>query len=622
MKKNISRNTALKIALIFLVFSLIWIFLTDNLVFLFYKEPAEITNYQSIKGALFVIITTLLIYYLIRKEIKAKNNMIVFLNRSEHWYNLTLSNIPGVDVLIFDKDARIILAHGKELAKHGIDLAGMQNIHVDDVHISQPTYDFFVPKLNKVLSGNKVEAEYTFKQDTYFMKGIALENDKNEVFAGLIVIINITPQHNLAEYLKKQKNEYEALYQDYYQQNKELMHTNKKLDGIIHELEEAKKKAEESDKLKSSFLANMSHEIRTPLNGIMGFPQLIANNQLSHSEIKDYGKHILHNSEQLLNIIEDVLLMSSLETEQYHFNPSEYDVTDIFNDAISLASKKILKSKKSLELEHHLDPGIKNMIINTDKNALLKVSEKIIDNAVKYSPDSAVVNLKMYLNESGLFCLSVHDQGSGIPKNKQTNVFERFFQLHASLEHPDSGNGLGLSIADALVKGLNGEIRIKSEENEGSEFVIMLPGNKLRSISDKPKTEHKASDDVKKGNKILIVEDLEDNCILLKAYLRRYNVQVLHAPNAREAREIMKQHPDVDLIMMDIRLPDENGLDLTSELKEQYPDIPIIAQTAYSDTQDEYFSAQAGCNDYLAKPIMKQVFLNTISEFIDLKPVT
>jgi CheY-like chemotaxis protein len=118
------------------------------------------------------------------------------------------------------------------------------------------------------------------------------------------------------------------------------------------------------------------------------------------------------------------------------------------------------------------------------------------------------------------------------------------------------------------------------------------------------------------------VEDLEDNCILLKAYLRRYNVQVLHAPNAREAREIMKQHPDVDLIMMDIRLPDENGLDLTSELKEQYPDIPIIAQTAYSDTQDEYFSAQAGCNDYLAKPIMKQVFLNTISEFIDLKPVT
>jgi signal transduction histidine kinase/CheY-like chemotaxis protein len=621
MKKILTRNTALKIALIFFVFSIIWIFLTDSLVFWFYKHPGEITNYQTFKGSLYVMFTTLLIYFLIKREIRAKNRMIAFLNKSEHWYNLMLSNIPGVDVLIFDTDAKIILAHGNELAKHGIDLAGMQNRHVDDVPISPPTYDFFVPKLKEVLAGKKVEADYTFKQDNYHIKGLGLENEEREIFAGLIVIINITSQYNLTEHLKRQKKKYEDLYRDYYQQNQELVMTNKKLDGTISELEKAKKKAEESDKLKSSFLANMSHEIRTPLNGIMGFSQLITNNQISKSEINMYGKYIHQNADQLLNVIEDVLLMSSLETEQFHFNLSTYEIKGIFNDIISMASNKLLKSNKNIKLDHHFASELTNYNIYTDKSAFQKACEKIIDNAIKYTPENSVVHIKLYCDENGTLCFSVRDQGEGIPQDKHEKVFERFYQLHTSLVHPDSGNGLGLSIAKALVTGLNGNICLKSEENKGNEFIIRLSCECLELVKEKKGTKISASDQGKKGNKILIVEDLEDNCILLKAYLRRYNVQVLHALTAQEAREIMKQDPGVDLILMDIRLPDENGLDLTSQLKKQYPDIPIIAQTAYSDTQDEYFAEQAGCNDYLAKPVMKQVFLKTISEYIDLKPV-
>ncbi|MGM0650392.1 MAG: hybrid sensor histidine kinase/response regulator, partial [Bacteroidota bacterium] len=605
MRKVLTRNTALKIALIFFVFSIIWIFLTDNLVLWLYQDPSAITNYQMFKGSLFVLITTILIYFLISKEIKAKNKMIAFLNKSEHWYNLMLSNIPGVDVLIFDTNARVILAQGKELARHGIDVSMIQNRHMDDVPVSQPTYDFFMPKLNDVLSGKKVEAKYTFKQDTYQVKGLALKDEADRVFAGLIVIINVTSQHNLTNRLKNQKEEYEKLSQKYYNKNQELLSANR-------ELKKAKEKAEESDKLKSSFLANMSHEIRTPLNGIMGFSQLIANNKINKDELKSYAGYLVQNSEQLLNVIEDVLLMSSLETGQYHFNYSECKISNVFDEIITIANKKMSEAKKKITLRTDFDRGLNDQVIDLDKQAFLKACEKIIDNAVKYAPGNSGIDIKLYQQDSDMLCLMVNDEGPGIPKEKQHLVFERFYQLNATLSRPDTGNGLGLPIAKALINGLSGEIQINSEEGRGAEFSVLIPVTISHSVSDKTDSkrdlQRKSS-----GNKILIVEDMKDNCILLEAYLRKYDVQVLHAINADEARQIIKKHPDIDLIMMDIRLPDGSGIDLAREFREENIDIPIIAQTAYADSQDELFVRQAGCDDYLAKPILKQDFLHKVS---------
>jgi len=617
MTHRITKNTAFKVAAVFFIFAALWIFLSDYLVAVIFKNPDTITSYQTIKGILFVLVTTLLIYYLVHREIRRKNQMIKFLNKSEHWYNLMLSNIPRVDVLMFDPDARVILAQGKELARYGINLDSVQGYQVSEVPLTRQTQDFFQPRLKKVLGGERISDLYKFEGETYQVRGVPLKNEKHQVFAGLIVIINVSEEHRLIEDLRFRKKEYEKLYHDFYEQNEVLKDKNYQLDLLNRRLEQAKEEAEESDRLKSSFLANMSHEIRTPLNGLIGFSQILSEERLSHQEIKQYADMLNRNATQLLKIIEDLLTISSLETKQYKFEYEDCSPLRVFKRIVSLVSNKILDSGKNLQIEDTFDESLKDLVVRCDKPAFLKAANSVVDNAIKYSPFDATISIEMF-RENGVFCLSVADQGPGIPAGKKDEIFKRFTQLYRSLNSPDSGNGLGLTIALAIMKEMKGNVTVESNPGEYSIFKLCLP-LKTQDTDQKTTTMQNTVSNQKGKYKILIVEDIKDNFILLKAYLKEFNVELLNASSGQQALDLITKHDDLDVIMMDIRLPDYDGMKLTREIRAMNYQGPIIAQTAYANTEDEHKCINAGCNEYIAKPILKKDFLNKLSQFIELK---
>ncbi|MFO7880545.1 MAG: response regulator [Bacteroidota bacterium] len=621
LRNQISRNSALKIAIVFFAFSALWIFLSDKLLIWLFSDASEITGYQTAKGIFFVLITTLLIYSLVYKEIRRKNQVIRFLNESERWYNLMFSNIPKIDVLMFDPDEHIILAQGKEMAKHGVDLSAIQGRQVNDIRLAESVYDYFYPVLKKVLAGHTLESTYRYRKDMYRVRGVPLKDENKKVFAGIIVLVNVSSEYKLIDDITEQKQRYESLYNEFYDQNEQLKAINKKLDDVNSQLETAKEKAEESDRLKSSFLSNMSHEIRTPLNGIMGFSQIIADNQLSIGEVRAYAEILERNASQLLTIIEDLLLISSLETGQFQYSEMECSPKDCFNQILSDASKLILQSGKNIQLINPYDDRLNEALLICDEPTLIKAVKRIVDNAVKYSPENSLISISMFMDKDTKLCVEVKDEGPGIPKDMQEKVFERFIQLNRSLNEPVSGNGLGLTIAKGIIEGMEGSIRLDSSIGKGSRFILCIPG--VIDLENTKTNEDMDSEYLQKsGNKVLIVEDVKDNFILLKAYLKDYDIELLHASSGKEAKDIVDAQPDIDLILMDIRLPDANGLQLTRDIRKESFEGPIIAQTAYADSQDHYDCRQAGCDDFISKPIMKNDFIDKLSKYMNIKKKT
>ena len=379
------------------------------------------------------------------------------------------------------------------------------------------------------------------------------------------------------------------------------------------ELIKAKEQAEESNRLKSAFLANMSHEIRTPMNGILGFAELLKSPKLSGDEQQEFIKIIEKSGNRMLNIINDIISISKIESGIIETNISDVDINDQLHFIYIFFNPEA--EKKGIQFTINNNIFSSNFIIKSDKEKIYAILTNLVKNAIKYT-DSGSIELSCDVVDNEIH-FNVKDTGIGIPLDRQEAIFERFMQAEIEDRFARQGAGLGLAIAKAYIELLGGKIWLESEEGAGSVFSFSIPINQLNEnnvIVNKtiPEVQNKL---VSNNLKILIVEDDEMSDLLLTRILSEYGYEFLHAKTGFEAIDILHKEKDIDLILMDINMPGLDGYEATRQIREFNTDIIIFAQTAYAMKGDKEIFLEAGFNEYLAKPLNRIELLLTIEKY-------
>jgi len=380
-----------------------------------------------------------------------------------------------------------------------------------------------------------------------------------------------------------------------------------------NELRLAKEKAEESDRLKSSFLANMSHEIRTPMNGILGFAELLKEPMLTGEEQQEYIRIIEKSGIRMLNIINDIVDISRIESREAKVS---LDITNL-NELIEsiCAFFKYEVERKGIKISYNNLLPANEAIINTDGEKIYSILTNLIKNAIKFTQTGSI---EFGYEKKGKYLeFFVKDSGIGIRQDQQNIIFERFRQGSESLARNFEGSGLGLSISKAFVELLGGNIWVESEEGEGSIFYFTIPYTPYQEEINEIKTiaSHHEEETRIKNLKILIAEDDEISREFITNLVQKCSRKILFSNTGIETVEACNENPDVDLILMDIRMPDMDGYEATRQIRQFNKDIIIIAQTAYALSGDREKAIEAGCNGYISKPINKNEFLVLLEKY-------
>lgn len=378
--------------------------------------------------------------------------------------------------------------------------------------------------------------------------------------------------------------------------------------NAFKELQVAKEKAEESNRLKSAFLANMSHEIRTPLNSIVGFSELMMKTP-SEREKKEYFNIIKTNNELLLQLIGDILDLSKIEAGMIEFNHTEFDLSELFHDLYLSFNQRLSNSRVRLVSENPYEI----CKVKLDKNRISQVITNFLTNAIKFTPSGEI---KMgYEYKDGMVNLYVSDTGIGIAPEKLQRVFERFEKLDDFAQ----GTGLGMAICKAIVTALDGEVIVESEQGKGSMFKVSLPTEAIISEKRVKIEESKVSSGITitkvvsegtNGKSILVAEDNDSNYLLLQHILKGH--VLVRACNGAEAVEAASKGK-YDVILMDMKMPILDGIGATKAIREFDKETPIIAVTANAFSTDKDAAISAGCSDYITKPIVKDTLLKLIN---------
>jgi PAS domain S-box-containing protein len=379
------------------------------------------------------------------------------------------------------------------------------------------------------------------------------------------------------------------------------------------QLIKARDKAEESDRLKSAFLANMSHEIRTPMNGIMGFSMMLADPSLPEESRESYVKIVSASCDQLLHIVNDIIDISKIEAGQVEISESAFDLKILLNEVCSFYTSTALEKGIKLELDQSKLNFRHSSWIISDRTKLRQILDNLMSNAMKFTP-AGKITLRCTQKDDFL-SFEVEDTGIGIEDELQTVIFERFRQVESTYTKTYGGTGLGLAISKAYAEKMGGEISVSSVFGKGSVFSFRLPYKP--AVSDDTLIEEVSRfRPLDLHLKILVVEDEEINWLYLNEILKN-RVKILRAVNGKEAVELVKKHQDIDIILMDIKLPDINGLDLTRKIKSMNRRVKVIAQTAYALAGDRDSVIAAGCSGYISKPVNRDELLNLITAYSD-----
>ena len=399
-------------------------------------------------------------------------------------------------------------------------------------------------------------------------------------------------------------NVWVAIHQDITEKNK-----------MVEDLTNAKEKAEESDRLKTAFINNMSHEIRTPLNGILGFLQLMKEEELTDKEWEEYFMIINKSGDRLMKTINDLVEISQIQSGQMKTRITQTNIGLVTDQVFQYFQADASIKGLDFKVNKSEDP---ECIIDSDGDKLKSILSILVENAIKFTNTGSIEFGYKYIFGNTAIEFYVKDTGIGIPIDKHQVIFERFMQVDVSNTRHFEGCGLGLSIAKAYVEMLHGTIRIESEPNKGSVFYFTVPYNSS-NISERPSLNEEVVNENEGKQlvlKILVVDDDVSSGHLLSVMVKKFGTEIINVATGKEAVSICRNMPDIDLVLMDIKMPDMDGYEATQLIRQFNTSVVIIAQTAYALSGESEKALEAGCNDYISKPIGKNELTRLINKYL------
>jgi signal transduction histidine kinase/ligand-binding sensor domain-containing protein len=453
--------------------------------------------------------------------------------------------------------------------------------------------------------------ELQVQKETLLEVNTRLEEKQEEIFH------QNEELHAQKEVLQETNRTLEEQNEEIESQRNELYQHHNHLEQLVKErtteLVAALKKAEESDRLKSAFLANMSHEIRTPMNAIVGFSELLIDPDMAANEKENFTLLIRKSSESLLTLINDILDMSKIQANQLIIDKQPINVIEVLKELFETFKLQA----QSIGIELILDVGIfgDNLVCSTDPFRFKQILSNLISNALKFT-ENGFVKFGATIQAHGFITFYVKDTGLGIPKEVGNSIFERFLKIESTKTKLYRGVGLGLSICYNLVHAMDGNIWYESQLGQGTTFYFTMPCGENKYItSSQPNNKHGRYEIPDFSNKqILIVEDEETNYKLLVFFLAKTKATLIWAKDGLEALEIFKNTANIDLILMDLKMPVMDGIEATKLIRQIKPTQLIIAQTAYAYKEEKAEFLKCGFDGYLEKPIIMGKLMKIINE--------
>ncbi|MDE5421531.1 ATP-binding protein [Ancylomarina sp. DW003] len=540
---------------------------------------------------------------LLREEAKRKEAEKTLL-KSEEKFHKIFDEHAAVKLLIDPNTRNIVDANKSAANYYGWSCEDLKKMKIGDLDIL--SYQEITKKIERILFENSDQFESKHQLKDGSVRNVEvlcskIRIDNNDLLHS--VIHDITKRKNAEVLLKENTAKIELQNVEYLQINKQLNQTNQAL--II-----AKEKAEESDQLKTAFLHNISHEIRTPMNAIVGFSGLLNKPDLLPEDNQNFTDLIIQSSEQLLSIITDIVNIASIEAKQEKVQESEVNINLICKLIKEQFFTKDTKPDVTVRLQISLADD--EAFVVTDSTKLTQILTNLVGNALKFTQEG-FVNFGYTLKDNFLE-FYVEDSGIGIPSDMHTDIFKRFRQVESTSARKYGGSGLGLSISKAFVEMLGGNIWLSSEAGKGSVFYFTLPYKTVNSKVIPKLPSNELNLEFVKPKTVLIAEDEDSNFILLEKFFLDMKINIIRAINGIEAVAICKSNPQIDLIMMDIKMPDMDGYEATKCIKEFRPDLSIIAQTTYSTEADKNKAFACGCSDFISKPFNRELLLSKINE--------
>lgn len=378
------------------------------------------------------------------------------------------------------------------------------------------------------------------------------------------------------------------------------------LKSHLVKIRDAEQKAIDSDKLKTAFLQNISHEIRTPMNSIIGFSELLKENNSSEIEKAQYLNMIEKGSGQLLNIVNEVLDISLIETGNITLNKQKVDLNNLIDETYLLYKPLI---KDGIVFSSVKGLSDKSTIIKTDGTKVMQVLNNLLNNAIKFTDIGHITFGYSIVNNKLEFF--IEDTGIGIQIDFHDDIFEQFIKVSQDSSRLYEGVGLGLAICKGNIELLNGKIWIDSAPGNGSKFYFTIPYEPIEEGEIKfPKKTYNT------GNledlTVLVAEDDDINFFYIKEIFKGTGAEVLHAVNGREAVDLVQNNTKIDIVLIDIKMPVMNGYEAIKMIRESRPELPIIAQTAFALSNEMLKAFNAGSNDYISKPFKKEQLLSMV----------
>ena len=545
------------------------------------KDTGQLKNIKTIgevqydaDGASLAIVGTVQDVSLNKKSVEAERQIKLFKKAIEH---------TPVSVVVTDKNGFIEYVNPKFSALTGYSLDEVKGKNPRVLQSGKHSLSFYKELWETILSGNEWKGEFHNKKKN------------GELYIESAIISPIFNRHGEVTY-------FVAVKEDITEKKK-----------MLEDLIKAKEKAEENDTLKTAFLNNISHEIRTPFNGMLGYLSILQQDVLTDDEKNEYYDIINNSAYRLMNTLNDIVEIAQIQSGQMKLVNQNIFVKEIIEEQFNRFKSEA--ERKGLIYSLNIDLPIELTLISTDGLKLRTIIYNLIDNALKFT---AVGSIEFKISKSGDYLkFSIADTGIGIPENKKPTIFDRFMQVDVSKTRLFEGLGLGLSISKAYVEMMDGEIWVESEIDKGSIFCFTIPFKCAsgESISTNNRMTKNNTDHQIKSLKILITEDDETSLELIHYVVRPYGKEILIARNGVEAIEACRNNPDIDLVLMDIKMPGMDGHEAARQIRQFNPDVVIIAQTAFAFTGDREEAIAAGCNDYISKPLNKKTLIELIKKY-------